>query len=164
MANTDLHFFFLQDPATDSSGTAAAAAKFVNALPITSVKDLVYQILARIRQTNGRIKTLTIMAHGLDDPSGPDDPHMFISIGRDDITLERALKDPLLPLLAPYFQSDALVRLYGCNISTSRKLLQAFSRIWGGVQGGSLHGEHSRLRFAIVLYYDYCRLSSRHNL
>jgi hypothetical protein len=91
---------FFKTPQPNSSGTAAAAAKFVNALPITSVKDLVYQILARIRQTNGRIKTLTIMAHGLDYPSGPDDPYMLISIGRDDITVERALKDPLLPLLA----------------------------------------------------------------
>jgi hypothetical protein len=115
MANPDLHFFFLQDPATDPSGTAGAAAKYVNAIPIRSVQEMVFRIFGRIGQTNGRIKTLAIMGHGLDDPSGPDDPAMFISIGEDMITAESVLKNGYLWMLASYFQHDAVVRLSGCK-------------------------------------------------
>jgi hypothetical protein len=134
MANPDLHFFFLQDPATDPSGTAGAAAKFVNAASITSVRDMVLLIFGRISQTGGRIKTLEIMDHGLDNPSGTDDPAMFISIGKDRITAEELQKNTYLWMLAPHFQPDALVRLSGCKVGTSPKLLQAFSRTWGGVK------------------------------
>jgi hypothetical protein len=135
MAHPDLHFLFLQAPETDHTGTAAAAAKYLdNAIPIMDQWGMITRIFDKIAKTDGRIKTLTIVGHGLDDPSGPDDPATFISIGKERLTAEGVRKSGYLWQITQYFQPDAKVFLKACDAGTSPKLLQAFSTVWGGVK------------------------------
>jgi hypothetical protein len=131
----DLHLIFLQHPSTDSTGTAAVAAKYLDAaILIKDVQAMVISIANLVKVTNGRIKTLTIVGHGLDNPSGPDDPYVHISIGEETIRAADVPKHPWLWAIRPFFQRDAVVYLKACDGGMSPTMLRAFSALWGGVK------------------------------